>query len=418
MKSLRACAVLASMALAGALVGCSSASSQQPAGSGASGASGQVTVGLIGEFSGAGGSSFGGLPKVMNAWASTVNAAGGLGGHNVRVVADDTEVGTQPGLKYATDLITQDHAVAIIDDDGSPDDATWLPYAAKAGVPVIFSSGLSMSSLGYSDTDLFPVISESPQTVFSFAKQARTEGSKFGEIYCAELSSCAATAKLVQALGAGIGLKMPVNESASSSAPDYTAVCQALKSKGVSSYNLSFAAAAVQRITDTCYQQGVKVPQLMTAGTAAAYWNTDAAFRGDIVLDKTAAYFATSTPAEKAYRGALKKYAPSIPGTDLDNASDIWTWSAGQLIAAAATHATGTLTAKSLTAGLYALHGETLGGLVQPLTYTKGKPMWPDCSYIWTINSKGKSVQPDAKPQCIPAAQIASLTAQFEGAGS
>ena len=407
MKSLKRWAAAAgALALAGALAAC---------GSSGSSSSGDpvVNIGIIGVFSGAAGSSFGGMPEVMSAWASSVNAAGGLGGRKVHVIAEDAAVGTEPGLGYARELISQDHVVAIIDTDGAPDDARWLPYASTAGVPVIFASGLSQSKAAYTDTDLFPVVGESPQIVYAFAQQALALGPKIGQIYCAELPSCASTGQLLEAVGASVGLKVPYNLSASSSAPDYTAVCQGLKNSVVNSYYLAFASAALQRITDTCYQQGLRVPLLLTAGTSAPYWKTDPAFRGSIVLDKTAAYFGTGTPAQKHYRAVLAKYAPGIVGTDLDNASDMWAWAAAQLIATASDKVGGVPTAASLKTGLYALRGETLGGLVQPLTFTKGKPTWLACNFVWRIGGNGQFEVTNDKPVCAPASDVSALTEKF-----
>jgi branched-chain amino acid transport system substrate-binding protein len=407
MKSLKPwVAAAATLALAGALAAC---------GSSGSSSSGDpvINIGMIGVFSGAAGSSFGGMPEVMSAWASSVNAAGGLGGRPVHVITQDAAVGTEPGLGYAQQLISQDHVVAIIDTDGAPDDGRWLPYASSAGVPVIFASGLSQSKAAYTDPDLFPVVGESPQTVYAFARQALALGPKIGQIYCAELPSCASTGQLLDAVGASVGLKVPYNVSASSSAPDYTAVCQGLEKSAVSSYYLAFASAALQRITDTCYQQGLRVPQLLTAGTAASYLMTDPAFRGSILLDKTAAYFGTGTPAQRLYRAALAKYAHNVVGTNLDNASDMWAWAAAQLIAAASGKAGGVPTAASLKAGLYELRGETLGGLVQPLTFTKGKPTWLPCDFVWRIGGNGQFEVTSDKPVCAPQSDVNALTEKF-----
>jgi len=388
---------------------CGSAGSASISGTGASAGQGTaINVGLIGEFSGAFGSSFGGIPDVMKAWASVTNAQGGIGGRQVHVIPMDAAVGLQPGLGYAKQLIGQDHVVAIIDADGTPDDATWIPYATAAHVPIIFASPLSQSKVVFTDPGVFPVIGESPQIEYAFAASALALGPKFGAIYCAESASCAATSVLLKTVGATLGLTLPVNVPASSSAPDYTAVCQDLKSSGVQSYFLAFASAAAKRIADTCYQQGVRIPQLLAAGTAATFWKTDPAFAGAVVLDKTAPYFASTTPAQKAYRSALAKYT-DIAGTDLDNAVAMWAWSAGQLITAASRHATGTLTAASLTAGLYQLKGETLGGLVQPLTFVAGKPTWLRCNFVWKVTSGGFTVS-DPKPVCASEAEIASIT--------
>ena len=401
---LAACAVVL---LLGLISGCSSASGSSSA---ASKTGNTINIGQIGPFSGALASTTAGEPTALDAWADAVNAAGGLNGSHVRVISMDSAVGTEPGLNYAETLIGQDHVVAIVDGDGAPDDATWLPYAAKQGVPVIVAG-----PVGYvtplTDADAFPIQPSSLQAVYAFAAAARSFGPKFGYVYCAEDPSCAASGKLLKAIGATIGLSVPVDVSASSSAPDYTAYCQDLSGAHVNSWYPGFAAGPAKRITDTCYQQGLHIPQVLTAGTAAPYWHNDPAFFNDPVIDNALPYFASSTPAEAAYRNDLKKYAPGIVGTALDNAITNAAWLGGQLISAAAGQTKGTLTAASLTTGLYSLKDETLGGLVQPLTFVRGKPTVLSCNFVWKISSTGTFVPGSNQPVCPTGGALAAFDA-------
>jgi len=380
--------------------GCSSsASSANGSASSASTTGATINIGQIGPFSGALASTTAGEPGALAAWADAVNAAGGLDGRHVKVISMDTSVGTEPGLQYAQTLIQQDHVVAIVDGDGAPDDATWLPYAAKQGVPVIVAG-----PIGYvtplTDADAFPVQPSSLQAVYAFAAAAKSFGPKFGYVYCAEDPSCAASGQLLKSIGATIGLSVPVDVSASSSAPDYTAYCQDLVNAHVNSWYPGFASAPAKRITDTCYQQGLHIPQVLTAGTASPYWHTDPAFYNDPVIDNALPYFASATPAEAAYRNDLQKYSSGIIGTALDNAITNTAWLGGQLISAAAATTKGPLTAASLTAGLYSLKNETLGGLVQPLNFVRGKPTVLSCNFVWKINSNGNFVPGSDQPVC------------------
>lgn len=406
-KYLGAARHLVAVGIMSILITSASGALSVPSASASSG--GEVTVGMIGQFSGPVSSSFGALPKVLAAWASSVNAAGGLDGKKVRVVSLDTEVGIEPGLGYAHTLIGTDHAVAIIDTDADPDAATWLPYAQQTGTPVIFSGSQFLGEIN--DPNVFPVVSYTPQTLMSFIALAKTFGPNLGMVSCSEAAQCAGTAAVVKLVAPTLGVDFKVNVSAPSSAPDFTAVCQDLKNGPVQSYYLQFASAAAQRVADTCYQQGIKGAQLLTAGTSAPYWHKDPAFRGDVVIDKTAPYFGTSTPAERAYRAALSKYASSVVGTNLDNSADMSVWAGGQLISAAAKNVTRPISPATLTTGLYSLKKETLGGLVQPLTFIKGMPTWLPCNFVWKIGHNGRfSVADGGKPVCVSSSALAALT--------
>jgi branched-chain amino acid transport system substrate-binding protein len=77
------------------------------------------------------------------------------------------------------------------------------------------------------------------------------------------------------------------------------------------------------------------------------------------------------------------------------------TWASGMLFGAAV-KASGdsTVTAASVKKGLYALKGETLGGLVAPLTFTPGKANLTNCYYSYALDA-GKFVETDnMKPTC------------------
>jgi branched-chain amino acid transport system substrate-binding protein len=396
---------LAATVAGGLLAGCGSS------GSSSSSSSSAITVGAIGSFSGAFASSEGAVPRVLAAWASSVNAAGGINGHKVNVIAKDAGTTTGANLTAAKELIGQDHVVAIIDTDFA--DSVWLPYATAQKVPVILGYP---SVAGITDAGAFPITGTPFALGYGFLATAKTYGASVGLAYCAE--TCSTYADLYQVFAKPAGVSLPVFLKASSTAPDYTAVCQALKAQHVGSYVLDFGGAVVTKITDTCYQQGLRIPQIVGGSNSDPTWKTDKAFDGDVAIDGVAPFFESNTPGQKAYRAALSKYASSIVGQPLDNSWSALAWASGQLVAAAAKHTAGAVTAASLTSSLYAIKDETLGGMVQPLNYVQGKPTHLTCYYTWKI-SGGTFVagsHGDA-PTCVPAALLAPIIAAASKAG-
>jgi branched-chain amino acid transport system substrate-binding protein len=403
-------ATLGAIVAGGLLAGCSSSGSGSSSGS--TSASSAITIGAIGSYSGAFASGQGGIPAVLAAWASSVNAAGGINGHPVKVIAKDAGAAAGANLIAAKELIGQDHVAAIIDTDLS--DSPWLPYARAQKVPVIVGWP---SVAGTTDADAFPILGSFFAIGYGLLATAKTSGDSAGLAYCAE--DCASAANLYQAFAKAAGVSLSVFLEASSSAPDYTAVCQALKDKHVSSYVLDFGSAAVTEITDTCYQQGLRIPQIVGGSNSSSAWKTDPAFVGSVAVDGATPYFESTTPAQKAYRAALSKYDPRIVGQQQDNSWSELAWLSAQLFAAAATHTTGTVTAASITSGLHALKNETLGGMVQPLNYVEGKPTTLNCYFTWKIIKGGKFVAgPNGDtPLCVPAATLAPIIAAAGKAG-
>ena len=357
-----------------------------------------LVFGIIGSFSGAVGSQGG--PIAASAWAAKTNDAGGLNGSQVRVVTVDTASATGAGLTGAKKLIENDHAVALFDFD--EEDSTWLPYAETKGVPVIaFTTSGSATS-----PDAFPITEAQLALAYALPSLGKTLGDRFGIIYCAETPSCGGLGSLITKNAKTIGLDIPVSLKVSSSAPDYTAACQSLKSAGVQGYVVISGAALVKKIADQCYQQGLHAKLVQNGAQVATSWKSDPAMDGVLISDNAAPYFSDASPAHAAYRAALTQYASKSIGGDLDNSLMEVAWLQGELISAAATHVTGAITAQSLKQGLYALKGETLGGMIQPVTYTPNEPTSLPCYFSWSIEGGQYTAVNGDKYMCAPASAL------------
>lgn len=109
-----AIAVVATAAAAG-LVACSGGSSPSGSGSGSGSSSNKdpYVIGFTSDFS----SNFGylglGLKAGLNAYWDAINKQGGINGHPVKMIALDDDSQVNRGVANVTQLITQDHAIAI-----------------------------------------------------------------------------------------------------------------------------------------------------------------------------------------------------------------------------------------------------------------------------------------------------------------
>jgi branched-chain amino acid transport system substrate-binding protein len=346
-----------------------------------------VSIGVIGSFSGAFGSTIGGAEKVLNAWKQDVNASGGLQGRPVQLTVDD--VGSAPAgtdLIDAKQLISQ-HVVAIIDVDLQ--DTTWVKTATAAGIPVLAANDTASS---YMTPDVFPVELSIIPGIYASLYEAKTLGAKTGIVYASEEGAAVQQeAAIFKVFAGAVGEGLPVFTSVSASSPDFTAVCQELKTAGVSSYTLIFPAAVQQKVTDQCYQQGLRIPQLLYASNSIPQWLSDKAYNDSLVMDGITPSFETSVPGVKAYRAALQKYEPSLVGSGSDNDYAALSWLAGQVIQTAAAKISGAVTATSLLNAVQTFKGETLNGGTSPLTYTAGQINPVRCWFTYTI-SGGKNV--------------------------
>ena len=69
----------------------------------------------------------------------------------------------------------------------------------------------------------------------------------------------------------------------------------------------------------------------------------------------------------------------------------------------------GFCSAASLRTALYGLQGETLGGMVQPVTYQQGKATILGCYFSWTVENGQRVAGNGDKYSCAPQSVLDSI---------
>lgn len=398
-------AVVAAVALF--VVGCGSSDSDDGGDETAAvGGKPAVNVGVVGLFSGAPGAPEA-TPEVLGAWARTVNARGGLNGHEVRLIVRDVGMRTGAGRAAVEELIEDDRVVAIVSQD--PNDSTWVKYAESRSVPVMTATAAASA---FASPNVFP-ITVSPITLgYAFADELKLLGDSSAIGYASETALNAQIVDLVRMFARPVGLSLPVMAKLSSSLPDYTALCEQIKGSGASSYFLSFGAPVVTKITEQCTAQGVELPQLLVGTFMDQSWRANAAFDGSVVVDGIAPFFDTAIPGVKDYRDAIEEHAADLSGSAQDNSFSLMAWAAAQMVAAGAERVRGELTGPALQDALFTIRDETLGGLIPPATYRAGETHPVRCWFTWSV-ADGDFVAGDdgAEPRCAPDGALAAAEA-------
>jgi branched-chain amino acid transport system substrate-binding protein len=93
-----------------------------------------IVLGYIGTLSGPPAFQSAAELDAFKAWANTVNGAGGISGHPVKIVSEDDQ--GQPGIAVTVAQTLVSHHVAAIM-DGSGLDQIWAPTVEKANIPVV-----------------------------------------------------------------------------------------------------------------------------------------------------------------------------------------------------------------------------------------------------------------------------------------
>jgi branched-chain amino acid transport system substrate-binding protein len=308
------------------------------------------------------------------------------------------------------ELVQSDHVVAIVGEEDNGD-ATWASYAASSGVPVV--GGLSLDLPFVQNPDFFPAGSNTFALIYGVQTLAKGLGPNLGILYCAESPQCASAVALNQGTSTVSGIKIPVNVKISATAPDYTAVCQQLKSSGVQSYFVADNSAVVLRVAGQCKAQGLAATMVGEDGEATAAWQAQSSVNGMLLAEADAPFTDTSIPGVAQYQDAVSKYAPNL-GT-LQGPNAYYAYVAGKLFQAAiaALPAGTAITPAAVKQGLYALKGATLDGLTPPLTYTEGKPTLVNCFFTMGLQN-GKFTSPNGtKTTCAPDAFVSAIVSSL-----
>jgi branched-chain amino acid transport system substrate-binding protein len=353
-----------------------------------------ITLGVECSCSGAFGSSLTPAWTVFQDWVKSVNATGGLGGHQVTTIYKDNGGVVGTALTDAEGLISAKVA-AIIDLDSL--DAAWATKAAAANIPVI--GGVFQNVSYYTNPDFYPsgqtVDAITPATIV-VAKQSGV--TKLGTMYCTESPGCQQAQPFIKTAGAAQNLPVVLQSAISATAPNYTAQCVAAKQAGANGILIGDSFPVIARVASDCALQGY-TPVWITSGSAIPPQAlTDVGLKNNLVAPyPDVPYYNTSNPAVAEMNAAINKYSPGV----IQQAAT-WTeqgamaWSGGLLLAAAVKNAgvtaSTTVTPALVVTGLNKVSNETLGGFAPPLTFTAGKPHTVSCWYTGKIQN-GKESQ-------------------------
>jgi branched-chain amino acid transport system substrate-binding protein len=363
-----------------------------------------ITVGIICDCTGA----FAGVltdgAKVYQAWANTVNAAGGINGHPVKIDLVDDQSNPGNSLTDVENLVNQDHVAALLDETDL--DETWASFAKAHNVPVIganiteapFYTNSDFYAEGATEDALFP-------GVIDAAKGAGA--TSIGLLYCAEAVQCQEGVAPMKQLSASMGLPLKYDGEISATAPNYTAQCVAAQQAGVTSLFIADIAAVAAKVAQDCSQQGYHPVYVLDGVDIDPQFPATPGLKDDLVGPVDDLPFYASSPVNTAMNAAIKKYYPGLESDINYTMAGANAWQSGLLLEAAAKAggltASATPTSAELITGLTSLKGETLDGTAPGLTYAAGKANPVDCWFTYQLKNGVFSLPNGTKQTCASA---------------
>ena len=391
--------VIAAM-VAAPIAGLTSVALSQPA---AAASRSPINIGDIGSLTGPEASSIDQTTEVLEAWAKTVNAKGGIQGHPINLIVKDDAYNPTTSLAQVEGMVTGSHIVALI--DNSDVDTAWYKYVEQNKIPVI---GGQTEDGPYENADFFDPGSTFNDFTIGEAYLAKLVHSKASaDLYCAEVALCSQALGPLRANLPKFGSKLVYASAIGFAAPNYSAQCLAAKQAGATSMTVGDATQIVNKVVQNCAAQGYDPIQLSGDGTVGISWLSIPQFNGNVDAQPDVPFFVHNSATDPMY-AALKKYYPSQLTNPNFGEIVVENWADAILLqdALGEVKLASTPTAAEVTTGMYNLpQGTTLGGLTPPLHFKKGKPTTNVCFFYMGIkNGKFIQLKNTAQPTCLKAA--------------
>lgn len=341
--------------------------SAQPQGPTGRATKSEIRLGNFGTYSGVIGAALASVPPALRAWQADVNARGGLNGHPVRlIIADD---GGDPGraLTIARQQAEEDKVLAFFGLAGPTTQGAAYPYLKEHGIPQIGGA--------QHDTTVLPM-SFVPQTsatkgvprAFLGTVLAQSKARKIALFNARECgAACAAYVDTIRQFAPKVGMQVVYYADVSIAQPDYTAEVISARNSGADVVMMQIDWPSIARVIRSAQRQGWR-PVFSASG--AVYEPGFAELpeaEGTLGFANVAPY--DISPSMKPYIDAVKRY---VPGGKLGDFGAM-VWAGGKLFETIAPHLGEPATRAQIFEGLYGLRNDTLGGVVPPLMFPRGR---------------------------------------------
>jgi branched-chain amino acid transport system substrate-binding protein len=354
-----------------------------------------VIIGSITHLSGPAAS--GTLPALdgLQIWVKHITARGGLNGHPVKLIVADDNTDSARHRQLTQEMVEQKGVIAFLQQGEALTGASSVPYNTERGIAVINSSG--GNDYYYEAPTYFPIAAHGKEFVraslYNAADYGKTHNmTKYGVLACSEAPICDTTDQVAGDAAAvkAAGLELVYKVRVSLVQPDFTAECIQARNAGVQILQIALDGNGVGRVAASCARQNFKVIPNVFGAIAFDKMKDNPDLDGINVNGNSFPYFVCDDPRTKEYCDAYQRFGPAkVYGIGNTNG-----WMAGKALEQA-TRNLAAPTAQAVLEGMWTFKNETLGGLVQPLTFTKGQKAPRQACWWPIVLVKGKWTAPN-----------------------
>ncbi|HEY1651501.1 MAG TPA: ABC transporter substrate-binding protein [Acidimicrobiales bacterium] len=355
-----------------------------------------VKIGTIGPYSGVLGAIFADGPRTLSAWATYANSQGGLNGHPVKVIVGDDQGDPATSQTLVRRMVESDKIIAMVANTNIFGFEQLQKYTQEKGIPLIGGDGVHPA--WFTAPNSFPTAAPVAQQIIKgldYLIQKRG-ASKIAILYCLEVSALC-TYLTNEVKKSEIGKYIVQDYQVSLVAPSYTSQCLRMKQAGVDTLYLMMDTAGGARALQDCANQGFKPTTMLLSLNATSQTVKMPALANLLVIGATFPPASSGTPAIELYNKVLSTYAPSVEYSGATS----FAWAGAQMLDLVGKNLSENPTSAELFEALWTVKNETLGGLIVPTTFAKGKP--PEvqrCVFLWGIANSTWSAPQGLKPLC------------------
>lgn len=364
-----------------------------------------IKLGQTLAVSGIVGAAIAGMRPGTLAWASDVNARGGVQCHPIELTQLDD--GSDPSRVSAnfSELVNQRGAIAILGAGVPITIAAMRSAAERAKIPVV--GGDLIAGDWFRSEYMFPQgggALVSYEGAYVQAAREAKPGAKVGLLYCVEASICTEIKANHEKGVKQAGLTLGPSKAVSLTQPDFSAECKLMKDQAVDIMWIAVEGSSAARIARACTTLNYH-PLIATAGIVMnqqAINDKNLRALGVYLGTAVAPFLSTELPGIAEMQTAMKKFAPNAPFDQ----GVVLGWSAGKLFEAALAKVAdkaraGDVTTQMVLDGLWQIKNEKLNGLSVGVTFAKGKvASAPNCYFGLKLGTDGFSAPSGSKPLC------------------
>jgi branched-chain amino acid transport system substrate-binding protein len=353
-----------------------------------------VLLGNIGDYSGPAGVSTTALLKGIQMWVKTINAQGGLRGHQVKLLAYDAGADPSRHRAAAQDAVERAHVVAFLGNVDPVSGNGSVEYITQKRIPVVGTS--TQDTWSYTSPMYFPQASAGDLNGYAGiagpAQMLVPAGiTKIGTVVCVEAAQCSNVDQKWSSWAKSVGFEHVYRAKASLAQPDFTAECLSAQRAGAQALIMAFDANSYRRFAASCARQGYKPVFAHFSQSVYDGAKDDPNIARVVSASNVFLWFQSGTPATDEYQRAVERFGATLP----PGAGGPTGWAAGKLLERAVRDAVD-LTTASILQGLWTIKDDDLGGVTQPLTFVENEPATATTSCWFNLSGQnGNWSSPD-----------------------